>query len=102
MTSNAPLFRVPAAGGDNDQTSDANIDPALRERMLRSFADNNIEDTPENRKDFIETEELKEAFHQRGVPYQRIAPTRDGQGHVRLDYDAAWDLLHPKPKAKGD
>lgn len=88
MNANGPVFQEPKSA-----TGSTAVPEELLERMLQLFDENNIPDTAENRRRFLESEEIRGALESRGVHPDRVAATADGKGHVRLDFAAIRTLL---------
>lgn len=91
-----PAFQEPVNPEHPTTPDDVSIEPmdqALIDKMQQAFYDNNIPDTLENRRRFLESENIREALEARGVHPDRVAATADGKGHVRLDFDAIRTLL---------
>lgn len=86
MNTQGPVFRAP-------EPPQSDVPEELRERMLALFHENNIPNTADNRKKFLESEEIRDALEAHGVHPERVAATADGRGHVRLDFEAIRILL---------
>jgi hypothetical protein len=52
-----------------------------------------VPDTPEARAHAREAEEIDAALRTFGIEAERVAPTRDFQGHVRLNFEQVRTLL---------
>lgn len=52
-----------------------------------------VPDTEENRDHAAEAEEIEQELLAYGIEVDKVAPTRDRAGHVRLNFDAAAWIL---------
>lgn len=66
---------------------------AARGRPHYNRGDHSIPDTPEARRHASEAEQLKAAMIDYEIHPERVAPTLDGKGHVRLDFPAMHWIL---------
>lgn len=74
--------------------------PDVVKKMLYDFEQNRIPNTQRNRELFLETQQLSQELRELGVVPEKIAPTSDGRGYVRLNYDELNKLLDMIPDEK--
>lgn len=89
-----PIFREPGRKPAHDE---AQAVPQQRrfqgKRRPAEF------DTPEAREHAREADDLKAVLAKEfGVEPEIVAPTRNMQGHVRMNFDQVWDLVEAAEK----
>jgi hypothetical protein len=62
-------------------------------RMFYDFERNRIEDTTRNRVMFLETQQLNQELRELNIVPEKVAPSRDGRGYVRMGFDEIFKLL---------
>lgn len=66
--------------------------PRGRQRV-RTAREQRVPDTPEARQHAEHAREIRSWLREIGVEPEVVAPTRDGKGHVRLNFDQVETLL---------
>lgn len=72
--------------------------PDVYQKMLYDFEQNRVPNTERNREMFLETLQLTQELEEFGVTPEKVAPTRDGRGYVRLSFDDMFKLLDLIPE----
>lgn len=62
-------------------------------QRIRTPREQRVPDTPEARQHAEHAREIREWLREIGVEPEVVAPTRDGAGHVRLNFDQVETLL---------
>lgn len=65
----------------------------VTEKMLYDFELHNVTDTVRNRELFFEAQQINQLLREKGIIPEQVAPTRDGRGYVRLDFNEMFKLL---------
>lgn len=76
------------------------LPPDIYQKMLYDFEQNHIKNTVRNREMFLETLQLTQELEEFGVKPEKVAPTKDGRGYVRLSFDDMFKLLDLIPEEK--
>lgn len=72
--------------------------PDVFQKMLYDFEQNHIPNTVRNREMFLETLQLTQELEEFGVKPEKVAPTKDGRGYVRLSFEDMFTLLDLIPE----
>lgn len=70
--------------------------PAVQSRgrqRIRTPREQGVPDTPEAREHARRAVQIREWLNEMGISPEVVAPTRDGKGHVRLNFDQVETLL---------
>jgi hypothetical protein len=86
------LDRIVSATDFLDLTIDSMPDD-IEEKMLLDFELNDITDSTRNRELFLESQQIRQLLARQKIVPERVAPTRDGRGYVRLTFNDVFKLL---------
>jgi hypothetical protein len=81
-----------------DLETPEDMPPDVYKKMLYDFEQNNIRNTERNREMFLETLQLNQELQEFGVTPEKVAPTKDGRGYVRLSFGDMFKLLDLIPE----
>jgi hypothetical protein len=86
------LDRIMSATNFLDLTIDT-LPADIEEKMLLDFELNDITNSVRSRELFLEAQQIQQLLAEKKIVPERVAPTRDGRGYVRLTFNDVFRLL---------